>query len=304
ISTTTASPYNIISLEALNNASLYPTGSKTASVSSFSMASSNFTLKPLTQTLLNQYGPIDNSSFIFEAGRPQYLYFNVPASLGESVVNGVALHFGAAGCDDTVVVVPVPTSTGSSTQVPGVALLATLSDRSTIVRIQMDVASSLCTSSNNISFNRCFTKTYQAYAVVNQNAITSSISTSFNVVCGDTCSLASTACSTSCMNCSGQTETGADTPVSRRYNMGSSSGTFTFFYNTVNVQDRIKVWNDGKLLNDTQCVGESRTISITYSSTSSIIRVDVEPNCACTNPSGCTGTVWTFVVYCLSKTTG
>jgi hypothetical protein len=52
---------------------------------------------------------------------------------------------------------------------------------------------------------------------------------------------------------------------------------------------------------DTGCVGASDTVQINYSSNSSYIRVDVEPNCACTLPNGC-GTVWVFTVSCLNST--
>jgi hypothetical protein len=88
----------------------------------------------------------------------------------------------------------------------------------------------------------------------------------------------------------------------RRFTMSSTAGTFSFDYQTYTIKDRITVWNAGKLIFDRGCVGANGTISVSYSSSSSSIRVDVEPNCACTDPAGCVGTLWYFTVYCLHAT--
>jgi hypothetical protein len=55
---------------------------------------------------------------------------------------------------------------------------------------------------------------------------------------------------------------------------------------------------------DTGCVGAFDTVYLNYSSNSSYIRVDVEPNCAYTLPTGCTGTAWDFTAHCLNSTNG
>lgn len=293
-----------LSVDALNNASLFPNGSYSAYISSFSQASSGFSLTPLDQATLTQAGVSDSSSTTFEAGRLQYLYFRVPASSSGSVVSGVALHFGSAGSNDAAVIVPIPTSSGSSQRIPGVALLQTTSDGSIIVRVQMTVASSLCTSSSTNVRTGCFSATYQARVVVNQNQITSSISTTFYVGCGNLCSMVSSVCASSCTTCDGQQVAGADTPVSRRYDMGSSSATFTFDYETYSIKDRITAWNGATRVFDTGCVGASGTVQVSYSSSLSTIRIDVEPNCDCTSVSGCSGTAWNFKVHCLSETNG
>ncbi|CAF4029060.1 unnamed protein product [Rotaria sordida] len=60
-----------------------------------------------------------------------------------------------------------------------------------------------------------------------------------NAACGDVCSLSSSLCSASCTTCDEQQVAGADTPVSRRYDMGATSGVFRFDYNTYTVQDDI-----------------------------------------------------------------
>jgi len=295
---------NSFSVEALNDPSLFPNGTYSAHVSSFSQASSSLSLTKLDRTTLSQIGVSDRSSLTFEAGRLQYMYFRVPASSSGNVVSHVALHFGSAGSNDGLVVIPIPSSSGSSQQTSGVVLLQTMSDGSVIVRIQMTVAASLCTSSSNNIRDGCFSAKYQARVIVNQNQITSSISMNFYVGCGNLCSFASSVCGGSCTTCDGQQVAGADTPVSRRYDMGSTSATFTFDYDTYTIKDRITVWNGATRVFDTGCVGASGSVSISYSSSSSSIRVDVEPNCDCTSSSGCSGTAWNFKVHCLTEKSG
>ena len=300
--TSTPSPPAFVGV--LNDISLFPNGTYSAPVSSFSQAPTTFALIPFNQTVLSQTGAIDNSSSVFEAGRLQYLYFHLPAAVGATVVSGIGLHFDASGSSDNLVVVPLLASGGSSGQNPGVVVLPVMPDGSRIVRVAMTVLSSVCSARNTSASDGCFTAVYQARAVISQTQITSFISTEFYIACGDVCLLTSSMCSASCTTCDGQQIAGADTPVSRRYNMGSSSATFKFDYDTYSVRDRITVWNGATLLFDTGCVGASQTVSITYSSKSPSIRVDVEPNCGCTSGFGCSGTAWNFRVHCLNETNG
>ena len=303
--TTTQSPQSHFSASSLNNVSLYPSGSYSAYLSAFTQASSALALTPLDQTILNQVGFIDHSSSIFEAGRLQYLYFHVPAGSRSSTITGIGLYFGTAGNNDALVVIPIrSTSSSSSQQIPGVTIPVTMPDSSIILRIEMTVASSLCSSIGTSPVNICAATAYEARAVVNSNQITSIISIGVNVACGDICSLPSSLCSTTCATCTGQQVAGADTPVSRRYNMGATSATFQFEYETYSIMDRITVWNGATRLFDTGCVGARATVSITYTDASPSIRVDVEPNCACTTVSGCSGTAWYFQVHCLNGTNG
>ena len=240
-STTTASSLNFVAV--LNDISLFPNGTYPALVSSFSQAPINFTLIPLNQTILSQTGAIDNSSSVFEAGRLQYLYFHLPAILGAGVVSGIGLDFDTSGNNDSLVVIPLFASGGNSAQNPGVVVLQTLPDGSSIIRVEMTVLSTVCSARNTSALDGCFTAVYQARAVINQTQITPFISTEFYIACGDVCLLSSSRCSASCTTCDGQQVAGADTPVSRRYNMGSTSATFKFDYQTYTVKDRVTVWS-------------------------------------------------------------
>jgi hypothetical protein len=217
------------------------------------------------------------------------------------IITGIAIHFGAVGSDNFVIVIPLPNVGSNSAQIQGIATF-NLTDGSLIMRVSIPVPSLLCPSSSGTTTSACLTLTYQAYSVVDYNQITSFLSVDANVACSDVCSLSSSSCSLSCTTCDGQQVAGADTPVSRRFTMSSTAGTFLFDYQTYTIKDRITVWNAGKLIFDTGCVGANGTVSVSYSSSSSSVRVDVEPNCACTDPAGCVGTLWYFTAYCLNAT--
>ncbi|CAF3348416.1 unnamed protein product [Rotaria socialis] len=61
----------------------------------------------------------------------------------------------------------------------------------------------------------------------------------------------------------------------------------------------MKVFNGAKLLFDSGCVGTMSHQSVyLILSNGDNIRVDVEPNCACQQIAGCTGTAWDFTVVC------
>ena len=327
IATTTQS--NTPSVSLLNDASIYPNGSVSAKLSSFTAAPSTLTPLPISQSALSEIGGVDNSSTIAEAGRVQYLYVQLPNStsnasnrlmpistvkrnaeransarltIGTEVVTGIAIHFGSIGSDDSVILIPMPDVNNTSNQTSGGVFLNNLIDGSVIVRIDISIPTALCPSYNGQPIDACLSIMYQVYTVVNYNQITSALVVDIQLACGDVCSLPSGLCAASCTTCDGQQVAGYNTPVTRRYDMGSSMGSFQFFYNTFFIQDRITVWNGGKLIFDTGCVGANGTLYLNYSSTSSSIRVDVEPDCACTSPYGC-GTVWYFTVYCLNSTT-
>ncbi|CAF1647306.1 unnamed protein product [Didymodactylos carnosus] len=99
----------------------------------------------------------------------------------------------------------------------------------------------MCPINNGSVIDACLLINYYAYSVVNNNQIALPILIEANAACGDACSSISTSCSPSCTTCNGQQVAGADTPVSRRYDMGASSGTFKFDYNTFTIKDRIMV---------------------------------------------------------------
>ena len=95
--------------------------------------------------------------------------------------------------------------------------------------------------------------------------------------------------------CNQQNVAGNDAPVTRTIELGRTSGTFTFTYNTYTVPDRMVVSYAGRSLFDTGCVGTgvSRSQNLSYSGTSTTVSVQVIPNCA-----GSSSTGWDFTVSC------
>ncbi|MFH1081015.1 MAG: hypothetical protein V1766_12290, partial [Pseudomonadota bacterium] len=94
--------------------------------------------------------------------------------------------------------------------------------------------------------------------------------------------------------CNQQQVAGGDTADSRTIEMGKTSGTFRFYYNTYSQKDRIVLsCYGGSALYDTGCVGTSQTVSLPFSCSTSKITVAVSPNCA-----GGSGTAWNYTVYC------
>jgi len=93
--------------------------------------------------------------------------------------------------------------------------------------------------------------------------------------------------------CNAQQVSGADTPETRMINLGRTSGTFQFSFDTVSQPDRMVVSYEGATLFDTGCVGASGVRSLTYSGTSTVVTVQVTPNC-----NGGSGTAWSFTVSC------
>ena len=91
----------------------------------------------------------------------------------------------------------------------------------------------------------------------------------------------------------GQQVAGADTPDSRSFEMGKTSATFQFDYDTYSQQDRIQVYYQGSPIYDTGCVGKSDTVHLSFSGQSTVIQVVVTPNCA-----GGSGTSWNYTVHC------
>jgi hypothetical protein len=95
--------------------------------------------------------------------------------------------------------------------------------------------------------------------------------------------------------CNQQQVAGGDTADTRTIEMGNTSGTFRFYYNTYSQKDRIVLacYGSGTILRDTGCVGTSATVSVPFSCSTSKITAAVTPNCA-----GGRGTAWEYVVYC------
>jgi len=93
--------------------------------------------------------------------------------------------------------------------------------------------------------------------------------------------------------CSATQTAGGDTADTRQVELGKTSGTFNFQYQTYTQKDQLKLTYGGSLLYDTGCVGENKTVPITYSGSSSMVTVEVIPNCA-----GGSGTLWNYTVHC------
>ena len=93
--------------------------------------------------------------------------------------------------------------------------------------------------------------------------------------------------------CDEQIIPGGNTPETRRVGLGRSSGRFDFWYETYGVEDRMIVRYEGSTLFDTGCVGASGSQTLSFSGSSSIVEVEVIPNCA-----GGFSTSWRFRVSC------
>ena len=82
--------------------------------------------------------------------------------------------------------------------------------------------------------------------------------------------------------CNQQQVAGGDAPDSRNVELGITSGTFNFSYDTFSIEDRIviKCQSGGLTLYDTGCIGADGTVSVPFSCPTTIINVSVTPNCA------------------------
>lgn len=93
--------------------------------------------------------------------------------------------------------------------------------------------------------------------------------------------------------CNSQQVAGQDAPEVRTIELGQTSGSFVFQFETFSQEDRLVVVYEGSPLFDTGCVGASGSRTLTYSGSSSRVTVAVQPNCA-----GGSGTAWNFTVNC------
>ncbi|HMO51131.1 MAG TPA: hypothetical protein PKE26_07790 [Kiritimatiellia bacterium] len=95
--------------------------------------------------------------------------------------------------------------------------------------------------------------------------------------------------------CSEQQVAGADAPETRNIEMGATSGNFNFSWEMLSQHDRMIVRYGATQLYDTGCVSGSGSVNLAFSGASSIITVEVIPNC---NPATANGTLWYFTVSC------
>jgi len=92
-------------------------------------------------------------------------------------------------------------------------------------------------------------------------------------------------------NCNDQ-QAGKNVPEVHTIDLGQSFGTFQFDYQTFTEEDQIIITNGGRVIFNSGCVGESKSIQLQISG-SPIITVRVNPNC-----DGGTNTAWNFTVHC------
>jgi TolB-like protein len=94
--------------------------------------------------------------------------------------------------------------------------------------------------------------------------------------------------------CNEQQIAGGDTADQRNIEMGQTSGSFNFAYETYSIRDQIIVSYEGNQLFDTGCVGASNNVSLTFSGNSTQVRVQVIPNCS----GDTSGTAWNYTASC------
>ncbi len=95
--------------------------------------------------------------------------------------------------------------------------------------------------------------------------------------------------------CNDTQKAGGDAPEVHQIDLGITSGSFRFDYQTFSVKDQIVVSQGGVVLFNSGCVGETRSVQIQFNGYTSVIEVRVNPNC-----SGSNNTAWNFTVHCPS----
>ncbi|KAE9547840.1 hypothetical protein FO519_008948 [Halicephalobus sp. NKZ332] len=256
-------------------------------------------------SMLNELGlNVDNSSLIAETNRLSYFFVRLPpdntnnARVKRQVTDddgSIGIQFGSS---DTIIVIPLNLSTTANS---GISLLGTLPDNSQVYQLEVRMADEMC--SNSIA-GSCSIVNWTPYSISSENTGSqSNFTNDLPVACGSQCNAAANSpCAISCSACDGQQVAGADTPVTRRYNMNTTAAkNILFSYETYTIKDRITVSYEGKNLFDSSCVGTEgeKYAPISFKGNSVEVRVDVEPNC-----EGTTGTAWYFTLPCANGCQG
>lgn len=288
--------------DSISQNAVFPNGSYLVSTSSLQSGSPTMAPLQLNLSMLAQFGiRVDNSSLIAETGRLSYFYIWLPPQHPSPIINlsnkksqminntDVGIRFGDA---DTINVVPL-----SLALIPrsGFSLVRRMPDLSAIYQLEVRMPDSMCTGQ---SLEACILTGWQPYSIYNGGTIgePGSFTNPLPVACGSQCdSPSDSPCATTCQTCDGQQVAGTDTPVTRRYNLGTTKATVSFVYETYSVKDRITVVYQDQIVFDSGCIGTNgeRRTNISYSGNSNELRVDVEPNC-----KGTTGTAWYFTLGC------
>ena len=282
----------------LSTSAQFPNGSYSLNINSLQAGHPDMTPLEVTPQNLSQWGVnIDNSSLVAEAGRLNYFYILLPlrsrilqSSNSIAVdISSIGVRFGSA---DSLRIIPLSLT---SKPLSGLRLVKS-SGLGELYELQVGMPPSICSKDEGTS---CSVVRWTAYSISSDGKSGQGMSSPniLPVSCGSQCEQESnSACSTStCQQCDGLQVAGADTPVTRRYYMGISTGKFNFQYETFSIPDRIRVFYGDEAIFDTGCVGANGQISLSFSGTSKEIRVDVEPNCR-----GTSGTAWNFKLSCPS----
>lgn len=95
--------------------------------------------------------------------------------------------------------------------------------------------------------------------------------------------------------CDETVQQGTDAPETHVIELGQTSGTFQFEFDTRFIEDQLIVTYENNVLFDSGCVGTNgfQSVDLTYSGNSSTVTVEVIPNC-----TGTVNTFWEFIVHC------
>ncbi|CAG0922882.1 unnamed protein product [Notodromas monacha] len=298
------SQLEIDTLSSINENTTFPEGSFRMQENQIQSWDDEESRKPMSisREELQQVGiRTDDTSFIAESGRLTFLYIRIPnppadGTRSKRAVGTLANDIGSIGIkmgdSDFVTVIPLNIAGTNS----GLRQVGKLSD-STVYELEARMPElSDCSS----SISACFVTAWQPVSLSadGKYGAMAGFSNPMPVSCGTQCPGDGTSneCSAGCSSCDGsQMVSGADTPVTKRFNMGTNNGTFKFYYQTYSVRDRITVRHDDGVIFDTGCVGQTATPEVSFSPAAkgNEIVVSVEPNC-----QGTTGTAWDFKVFC------
>lgn len=291
--TRTVTSVSIAVDDIISKDATFPNESFAISVQSLNISSDLIAPRQLNLSTLTQIGiKTDNSSLIAETERLFYFYIQVPPTVNnnrqispsqsDTNISNIGIQFG-----NSTVIIVVPIS--------GLVRVASLPDSSTVYQLKVKMPQSMCIGSSRSS--TCNTITWKSYFLsLDAKSGNSGDVSTFSIACGSQCNSSPySPCATTCDRCNAEEVSGADTPVTRRFRLGATSGTVNFKYQTYTVKDRITVVYESNILLDSGCIGTEGIVerNVSYSGASDEIRVDVEPNC-----EGTQGTQWFFQISC------
>ncbi len=93
--------------------------------------------------------------------------------------------------------------------------------------------------------------------------------------------------------CNDTVRQGGDQPEAIEIDLGGRQGQASIDWDMLSVKDQMRVFVDGALVHDTQCVSGTGSQPFSVPPGAQRIRVEVNPNC-----DGTTGTIWDFTVLC------